>query len=322
MRGGMSITELVLVINFPIFLGWGFKQLRIFKEDEIGTIRKFVVKVTVPFIIFKNLYYAQISDISQLIPASTAFVIITVQFAIAVVVLRKLISPENKISNSFCLATFMGNYGYLGWGVLYYFYGDSGFTRAVFFTVFFWPVFLFSGLVLISFISGQKFDKSFIKTIGKALLDNALIPIIVVIAALYMNYEGIVIPLWLKKSIDSFSAITIPAILFSVGLSFSLFMNRKYLKAVIAGTVIRLGLGMIFGLVAVMIVSLFYSADSITKKVILIESVMPSAAISPFFADFIDSEKEVISGILTFSTIISLFTLPFWYSLIEKWSLF
>ncbi len=318
----MSIPELVLVINFPVFLGWGFKQLRIFREEEIGTIRKFVVKVSVPFIIFKNLYTANVQDISQLLPASIAFVVITFFYAMTVFSLRKFISPDKKVSNSFCLATFMGNYGYLGWGVLYHFYGDSGFTRAVFFTVFFWPVFLLSGLILISLIAGQKFDRTFFKTIGKALAGNALIPIIVVITALFMNYRGITIPLWLSSSIDSFAAITIPAILFSVGLSFSLFMNRKYLKAVFAGTVIRLGFGMIFGMIAVMFISIFYDPDPITKKVVLLESVMPSAAISPFFADFIDSEKEVISGILTFSTITSLFTLPLWFTLIEKWSLF
>jgi len=318
----MSLTELILVINFPIFLGWGFKQFSIFKENEISTIRKFVVKVTVPFIIFKNLYYSNISEISQLIPASTAFVIITLIYTVVLFSTRKIISSDTRITNSYLLASFMGNYGYLGWGVLYYFYGDGGFTRAVFFTVFFWPVFLLFGLIIVSLLSGQKFDKSFLNTIGKALYSNALLPIIVVVVSLLMNIYGIAIPLWLQKSIESFASITIPAILFSVGLSFSLFLKKSYLKAVIFGSFIRLFAGMILGLTAVTIVSFLYSTDEITKKVILIESVMPSAAISPFFADFIDSEKEVISGILTFSTIISLFTLPFWYSVIEKWSFF
>ncbi len=318
----MSIGELVLVINFPIFLGWFFKQLNIFKEEEIGTIRKFVVKVTVPFIIFRNLYSVNVSDISQLLPASSAFFIVTLIYVTTVYFSKKFVSKDKKIKNSFCLATFMGNYGYLGWGVLFYFYGDDGFTRALFFTVFFWPVFLFSGLLLISFLSGEGINRSFFKTIGKALLNNAALPILTVIAALYMNVKGIVIPLWLNRSIESFASITIPAILFSVGLSFSLFMKKEYLKAVISGTVLRLGLGITAGLAATFIVSVFYATDPLTKKVILLQSVMPSAAISPFFADFIDSEKEVISGILTFSTIISLFTLPSWYALIEKWSFF
>ena len=48
--------------------------------------------------------------------------------------------------------------------------------------------------------------------------------------------------------------------------------------------------------------------------------IMPTAATSPLFADFIDSDREVVSGIITASTLFALVTLPIWYTLIEKWS--
>jgi len=317
----MSLIELVLVINFPIFLGWFFKQLKIFKESDISAIRKLVIKVTVPFIIFRNLYHADINDVSQLLPASTAFILISVMFTTAVYLSRKTVSDDITTSNSYCITTFMGNYGYLGWGVLYYFYGDLGFTRAVFFTVLFWPVFLILGFILSVLLSGKDLNRNSMKLIVPALRGNALTPIVVVIIALSMNYFKIPIPVWFSKSVDSFASITIPAILFSVGLSFSVFIKKVHLKAVFFGTVLRVVTGIVFGIVAVFITSLLFNVDETTKKVILLESVMPSAAISPFFSDFIQSEKEVVSGILTFSTIVSLVTLPLWYSIIEKWSL-
>lgn len=320
--GWMSLFELVLVINFPIFLGWFFKQLKIFKDPEISAIRKFVIKVTVPFIIFRNLYHADINDVSQMIPSSTAFFLMSVMFTAAVYFTRKKVSDDTSISNSFCIATFMGNYGYLGWGVLYYFYGDLGFTRAVFFTVLFWPAFLLLGFLLSVLLSGGSLNRHSAKLILSALRDNALTPIIMVALALFMNYSEIPLWPWLSKSIDSFASITIPAILFSVGVSFSFIIKKNYVKAVISGTAIRVVFGMVFGIVSYLIVSLIFNVDDITKKVILLESVMPSAAISPFFSDFIHSEKEVVSGILTFSTLVSLVTLPLWYSIIEKWSAF
>ena len=320
--GWMSLLELVLIINFPIFLGWFFKQLKIFKDPEISAIRKFIIKVTVPFIIFRNLYHADIKDVSQLIPSSTAFFLMSLMFAAAVYFTRKRISDDAAIANSFCIATFMGNYGYLGWGVLYYFYGDPGFTRAVFFTVFFWPVFLLLGFILSVLLSGSKLNRNSAKLILHALKENALTPIIMVAVALFMNYSRIPLPQWLSKSVDSFASITIPAILFTVGVSFSFIIKRSYVKAIISGTVLRIILGMVFGTLSYLMVSLMFNVDDITKKVILLESVMPSAAISPFFSDFIHSEKEVISGIITFSTLASLITLPLWYSIIEKWSAF
>lgn len=316
----MHITELILIINFPIFLGWFFKQLKIFSKEDIGALRKFVIKVSVPFIIFRNLYKSNIEDVSQLLPAALAFLIISLLFGGAVFFLRKLVSKDKLTQNSFCVGSFMGNYGYLGWGVLFYFLGDAGFTRAVFFTVFFWPVFLFIGFSLSILLSGGRFDRSSIKVILKALYSNALVPVIVVILALYMNFQDIALPVWLNKSIESFASITIPAILFTVGLSFSVIIKKAHIKTIVSGTVLRLAVGLVFGILAVLLTSLFFNVDTITKKVILVESVMPTAAISPFFCDFINCDNEAVSGILTFSTLISLLTLPFWFSIIETWT--
>lgn len=316
----MNLTELVLVINFPIFLGWFFKQTRIFKEEDISVIRKFVIKVTVPFIIFRNLYQTRIEEVNQLLPAMTAFFIISILFAATVFLTRRWVSKDQKTSNSYCIASFMGNYGYLGWGVLFYFYGDNGFTRGVFFTVLFWPVFLLIGFFLSVLLSEKGLNRDSSKLIISALVENALIPIAVVIVALFMNYMGVKLPLWLSKSVDSFASITIPAILFSVGLSFSVFIKKIHIRTICSGAVLRLFAGIVFGILAVFLVSLFFDTDTTTKKVILLESVMPSAAISPFFTDFISSEKEVVSGIITFSTLISLITLPMWFAIIEKWS--
>jgi hypothetical protein len=316
----MHITELVLVINFPIFLGWFFKQLKLFSKEDIGALRKFVIKVSVPFIIFRNLYKSNIEDVSQLLPAALAFLIVSLLFGLAVFFLRKLVSKDKLTQNSFCVGSFMGNYGYLGWGVLFYFLGDAGFTRAVFFTVFFWPVFLFIGFSLSILLSGGRFDQSSIKVILKALYSNALVPVVVVILALYMNLQNITIPIWLNKSIESFASITIPAILFTVGLSFSLIIKKAHIKTIVSGTVLRLAVGLVFGILAVLLTSLFFNVDTVTKKVILVESVMPTAAISPFFCDFINCDNEAVSGILTFSTLISLLTLPFWFSIVQTWT--
>ncbi|HPV20318.1 MAG TPA: AEC family transporter, partial [bacterium] len=225
-----------------------------------------------------------------------------------------------EISNSFCIGSFMGNYGYLGWGVLFYFYGESGFTRAVFFTVFFWPVFLLLGFVMVVILSARKLDKESKTAVFSALRSNAVVPLVAVFIALVMNFQNISLAPWLSKSIESFASITIPAILFTVGLSFSIIIKKAHIRAVATGAVLRLFLGMVFGISAMLLTSLLFDIDIVTKKVILLESVMPSAAISPFFADFIDSDKEAVSGVVTFSTLISLITLPLWYSIIETWS--
>ena len=317
----MNLVEIVLTINFPIFLGWIFKQLKLFPDNESAVLRKFVIKATVPFLIFRNLYNADTKEFSQMLPMITALCLTLVFSALIVVSLRNLSSSDKKISNSFCVGSFVGNYSYLGWGVLSYFYGETGFTRGVFFSMFFWPAVLSTGFTIIWFLSRTSSGKASKDKIIHALTSNAIPPVLSAFLAMAMNFYGIKLPEWLAKSISSIANITIPAILFTVGLSLSVVLKKGTFRPVVLGTFFRTVFGMIVGAAVLSIVSFcFKNIDITTKKVILMESVMPSAALSPFFADFVDSDKEVVSGIVTFSTIFALITLPFWYFMIEKWS--
>ncbi len=317
----MKLLELVLTINFPIFLGWIFKQLKLFPDKESAVLRKFVIKVTVPFLIFRNLYNADTKEFSQMLPMIASLCLILVFSAIIVVSLRNLSSSDKTISNSFCIGSFVGNYSYLGWGVLSYFYGETGFTRGVFFSMFFWPVVLSVGFTIVWFLSRTSSGDTSKDKIIHALTSNAIPPVLSAFLAMAMNFYGIKLPAWLTQSIGSIANITIPAILFTVGLSLSVMLKKGTVRPVIFGTFFRTVFGMIIGVAVLSIVSFcFKNLDITTKKVILMESVMPSAALSPFFADFVDSDKEIVSGIVTFSTLFSLVTLPFWYFIIEKWS--
>lgn len=302
-------------------MGWIFKQLKLFPDNESTVLRKFVIKATVPFLIFRNLYNADTKEFSQMLPMITALCLTLVLSGTLVLLMRNLSSSDKKISNSFCVGSFVGNYSYLGWGVLSYFYGENGFTRGVFFSMFFWPAVLSTGFTIIWFLSKTSSGKASKDKIIHALTSNAIPPVLSVFLAMAMNFYGIKIPEWLAKSIGSIANITIPAILFTVGLSLSIMLKKGTIRPVILGTFFRTVFGIIVGIAVLSIVLFFFkNVDITTKKVILMESVMPSAALSPFFADFVDSDKEVVSGIVTFSTLFSLVTLPFWYFMIEKWS--
>ena len=317
----LKLLELVLSINFPIFLGWIFKQFKLFPDNESGVLKKFVIKVTVPFLIFRNLYKADTKEFSQMLPMILSLCLILVFSAILVVSLRGFSSSDKKVSNSFCVGSFVGNYSYLGWGVLSYFYGENGFTRGVFFSMFFWPAVLSTGFSMAWFLSRASSGKSSKDKMVRALVSNAVPPVVSAALAMSMNFYGIKIPAWFEQSISSIANITIPAILFTVGLSLSVMLKKETFRPVILGTLFRTVFGMAVGIVVLFIVSFcFKNVDITTKKVILMESVMPSAATSPFFADFVDSDKEIVSGIVTFSTLFALLSLPFWYFMIEKWS--
>jgi predicted permease len=312
----MNIILIVIAIMLPIAFGYIFRILGVFKEDEINTLRKFVVKVSVPFIIFKNLFKANMESLTQIYPAMFSLILLTLLFAITAYIISNYISKKKKEQNSYAFTTFAGNYGYLGWGVLYYLYGDPGFTRSVFFTLIFWPAFLTIGFVLLYFRNKKHSTKGNHKLLI-ILIKNASIPIISAILAISMNLINITIPELVWDFIIKFAGFTIPMILFTIGLNFKFRMKRSQLRIIISATAHRILFGFILGILTCFVTRLIFPVDIIMQKVILVESVMPTAAMSPFFEEYIDMDKKLVSGVIAFSTIFSLITIPFWFYIIE-----
>ncbi len=312
----MEIFTVIISIMLPVFLGLLFKGLKIFSEEDTTILRRFVVKVTVPFIVFRNLYKANMESLNQIAPSALSMILITFLFAVTALMLSRFAGRVKKEKNAFIFSAFVGNYGYLGWGVMFYFYGESGFSRSVYFTLFFWPVFLLFGFWLIYMRNRQEEISG--REIAALLLRNAALPIVCAAAGLAVNLSGWTLPPLFDDFISKFAGITIPMILFTIGLSFKFRMNLSHIRTVILACIHRLFLGYILGLAVCCAVSLLFPMDIITKKVILMESIMPTAAMAPFFAEHIDIDKNIQAAVITLSTIISIVTIPLWYFITEQ----
>jgi predicted permease len=310
----MNILEIIISVLLPILFGYFFKFIKIFSDYDAVILRRFIVKASVPFIIFKNLYTADISLFSQIVPTFLAFVIVSILFTLISQFISKFISKDKHEKRAFSIATQFGNYGYLGWGIMFYFFGDGGFTRAVFFSMFFWPVFLILGFLMIYLENRENFS---FREFLKALAANALIPIASALLGLIFNIYKVNIHPVLKDFIFTFSSFTIPMILFTIGLNLNFKLPVNKIKIALFSSSIRLIFGIFLGLIASFIISLFFKIDDLSLKVILLETVMPSATMAAFFADFIDMDKELLAAILTISTLLSLVTLPLWFYLVE-----
>jgi len=310
----MNIAEIIISVLLPIFFGYFLKLIKVFDNQDAITLRKFIVKASVPFVIFKNLYLADVSVFSQIVPNLLAFIFVSVLYTLLSKQLSLLVSKNIKESRAFSIATQFGNYGYLGWGIMFYFFGDGGFSRAVFFSMFFWPVFLILGFLMIFLETKNNFS---LNNFALALLKNATIPILSAVLGLTFNIYKIQFHPVIKDFIFTFSSFTIPMILFSIGLDFNFKIDKKKLKIALISSFIRLIFGMVFALLAVFIISRIFKIDELTFKVILLETVMPTATMSAFFSDFIDMDKELLASTLTLSTLLSLLTLPLWYYIIQ-----
>jgi predicted permease len=311
-----DLLNTMLAILLPILLGYLLKQFRLFQENEIAALRKFVVRVALPFLIFQNLYHADVESLQQALPIVLAFVLLTALYtAAAWLVAPRIVEGETQ-QLTIAFSVFAGNYAFLGWGVIVAFFGPKALTRAVFFSMFFWPVFLTCGFLL-----RRRFCLSCDREGGtgflKVLARHASVPIGTAAIALALNIARVRLPGVVNDFVGQFAALAIPMILFAIGQNLRLLMPAARLRLVLAASFFRLVGGFALGLAVVAGVRFFFNVDVLSRQVILLQAVMPTATMATFFGEYVSLDEELLSGIIAGSTLLSFVTLPLWVMVIH-----
>ena len=318
MRLNGEMLRSMLAILLPIAFGYLLRLGRLFQEGEIAALRKFVVRVALPFLIFQNLYRADVQSLQQALPIVLAFILLTALYTGAARIISPRVSGGEKQRLTFAFSVFAGNYAFLGWGVIVSFFGPLALTRAVFFSMFFWPVFLTCGFFLrrrfcASCDPGQEEGAGFLKV----LVRHAGVPIATAAAALALNIGRVRLPGILTDFVAQFAALAIPLILFAIGQNLRLLMPASRLRLVLAASTFRLAGGFALGLAVVAALRLLFDLDLMSRQVILLQAVMPTATMATFFGEYVPLDEELLSGIIAGSTLLSFVTLPLWVMVIR-----
>ena len=316
MQLNSELINTMLAIMLPIALGWLLKQARLFKESEIAALRKFVMRVALPFLIFQNLYHADVESLRQALPIVLAFTLLTALYTVAARFVSPRVTQGERQQLTFAFSVFAGNYAFLGWSVIVAFFGTRALTRAVFFSMFFWPVFLTCGFLLrrrFCTSCAQEARAGFLKV----LIRHAGVPIATAAAALTLNIARVRLPATLDNFSGQFAALAIPLILFAIGQNLKLFMPAARLRLVLAASFFRLVGGFALGFVVVAVLRLLFNLDVLSRQVILLQAVMPTATMATFFGEYVPLDEELLSGIIAVSTLLSFVTLPLWVMVIQ-----
>lgn len=306
-----DLLRTLLAILLPIAFGWLLKKARVFRDNEVAALRKFVVRVALPFLIFQSLYRADVESLRQALPVIAGFALLTALYTAAALLVAPLLKADDGQKLTFAFAVFAGNYAFLGWGVIAAFFGPAALTRAVFFSMFFWPVFLVCGFVLrrrFCLVCEREPTSGFLKVLAR----NAGVPIGTAAAALALNISGIGLPGFLNDFVSQFAALAIPLILFAIGQNLVLLMPAARLRLVLAASLFRLAGGFALGLAVVAVICLLFEVDDMSRRVILMQAVMPTATMATFFGEYVPLDEELLSGIIAVSTLLSFVTLPLW----------
>jgi len=138
-------------------------------------------------------------------------------------------------------------------------------------------------------------------------------PFWVAFVAVILNLNHISAPLWLEGTLQKLSAAVVPLMLFSLGLALSWNAIRlKNVPYIIPVILIKLFL---MPLIVLEMVT-YLTMNEEFKAAAVIDMAMPSMVLGIVFCDRYKLDSSLYAMAVTVTTLFSILTLPFWYSIL------
>jgi hypothetical protein len=298
----MSTVVKTLEVLLPILLGLSFRLVGVFGDEEGDVIRSYVVRVCVPLLVFFSMYDSSPETVSALPVMMGAFVLVSVAlFFVGWACSQSVSEPAGRTALHACVM--LGNYGWLGFGVCQVLLGDPGFRRAVFFIVLWWPVFY--GLGIPIGLIHLRGDRG--KVPVKRALKVALPTIGMLVAGLAFNYGSVQLPGLVEDTLRPFARMTVPLILFSVGLILDVTkIHRRVMPALLVS-----GMALVVApLIGWSVAALVARPDATSYQAIILESAMPVATMTPVLAESYEMDLDLVTTCIIVSTLLSMLSIP------------
>ena len=291
-----------LEVLIPILLGLGFRLAGVFGDEEGAVIRRYVVRVCVPLLVFFSMYESEPETVSALPAMMAAFVLVSVAlFFVGWACSLWVSDPAERTAVHAC--AMLGNYGWLGFGVCQVLLGDPGFRRAVFFIVLWWPVFYGLGIPigLIHLRGGR----------GRVPVKRALkvaLPVIgMLVLGLVLNFAEVGLPSLLENTLRPFADMTVALILFSVGLILDVTKIHRAILPALLVSVVALVVAPVIGWG---VAALLAGGDAVSYRTIIMEAAMPVATMTPVLAESYEMDLDLVTTCIIVSTLLSMVSIP------------
>jgi len=288
----------------PVGLGLLVKYAGWIPETDGSVLQRFVVRFTVPQLIFHSMYTAQINDFEQLVPMAVSFLLVTGIFALAGLGTSRLqVFSDRGRRHAYLLSVTFGNYGWIGWAVADTVLGESGLSRAFFFTLLWWPAFYIVGLLV---CTGRDLINGVPKSVRHRIVSGLAPSLVAVVTGMSLNLADCPLPDWALSTIDGFGSMSVPLILLTTGMRLDLKRATGYLGYALRIAGVRLLLGPVIGLIVVSLMPL----DAVSSRVIVLMAGMPTATMIPVFSELVPLNQNMVSAAIVVSTLLSLATIP------------
>lgn len=304
------MTDLIFSLNatMPIFLvilfGWFLKQIGFFATDFTKIADKYVFKVALPLLLFKDIATADIRSDFDLSFVLFCAVVTTIMF-MGVWGFTNLFMKDKTMVGAFSQAAVRGSGAVLGIAFVENIYGNSGMAPLMIVSAI--PLYNIFSVVILTFGSKERKKE---ENLWKTTLINVITnPIILgILAGIPFSLLEITIPAIPLKAISNVAATATPIALLSVGAGFEGHKALAKMKPTALATLIKLVI--LPALILPAAVAMGFRDSALIA--ILIVAGSPTTVTCYIMAKNMGNDEVLTSSIVVFTTLLSSVTLTFW----------
>lgn len=296
MSSNIVINQIISLFTVAL-IGFYCGRKNIIDGTISNGLTRLLLDVTTPLLIISSFSFTYSSNIANnIVKAFTYCLIIFIVTPILVKPL--LIKIEKSKRNILQFAMVFSNCGFMGFPVAQSVFGNEGVIYAAVFNMVF-NIFIWTyGVMLFNDTRDFKEMRKIIRNPG----------IIAAIIGLLIMVLSIKLPPVLLDTVKMVGGLTAPISMLIVGSLLSRTDLKKIVKdkSMYYGSFIKL----IFIPVALYIASILFKENSIVIKTFILMQAMPAGAMTSLFAENFNGNKEYSAFIVSFSTLLSVATIP------------
>ena len=286
-----QLFPIIIPIIIIIFVGYIWNKIgNNLNQTEITNI---ITWIGAPCLIFNTLIKLESSVFLLKDMILSAIFMVLSMFLFSYILLKLINFPIRTFINPMSFS----NSGNLGMTISLFAYGSLGLELAVI-------VFMITSILHftlgISIWSGKWSPRFLIKT-----------PVIyAVFLALSINFFSIELPKTLTNTTSVLAGITIPLLLFTMGISLNKISYKLDYKIIIL-IILRIFMALAMAYLIIYLLNI----DGIAKNIILLQAFLPAPIFTYLFASQYNVQPDKVANYLMTSTIISLFTITIFLTL-------
>jgi predicted permease len=306
----LHIINTIVPVFAVILLGLAIRSTGYLPREIIGPLNRLVFYIAIPAMIFRALAKASFSAHFDPYLLAGTLVPVVVVFALSIGLARLTRIPRHR-RGTFVQSCFHGNLGYIGFAVVFYLLGETGFTSASILAGFLMLLQNFLSVLTLQLFSPDHSGGRKVIFILKKVLVNPVI--LSAMAGIAFSLAGLTLPVTAQRTLAILSGMALPLALLVIGASLSPALIRTNLKYALTSGVIKLLVLPAAGLV------FYYGAGLAPARFLpgLILLASPTATITYVMASEMNGSVELASAAISLNTLLSALSFLFWLGLLH-----